>query len=99
VGKLLAEARLAEYVSARMNLAELVNEKREEIVAAFVRRSRGKNLVPPHVSQSSVIDHIPLLLTELGRELERLTEGRSSEDAVEVEDTAREHGQQRWHLG
>jgi GAF domain-containing protein len=82
-----------------MNLAELVNDQRDEIVAAFVRRSRGKDLVPANVSQSSLIDHIPLLLTELARELDRLTQGRGSEDAVDVEQTARRHGQQRWHLG
>jgi signal transduction histidine kinase/ActR/RegA family two-component response regulator len=82
-----------------MNLAELVNDQRDEIVAAFVRRSRGKDLVPANVSQSSLIDHIPLLLTELARELDRLTQGRGSEDAVDVEETARQHGQQRWHLG
>jgi signal transduction histidine kinase/ActR/RegA family two-component response regulator len=82
-----------------MNLAELVNDKRDEIVAEFVRRARGKDLVPSNVSRSSVVDHIPLLLMQLARELEQLDQGRASEDPVDVEATAREHGEQRWHLG
>jgi signal transduction histidine kinase/ActR/RegA family two-component response regulator len=82
-----------------MNLAELVSEKRDEIVAAFVRRARSKDLVPANLSRSAVVDHIPLLLTQLARELQQVDDGRGSEDAAEVEATAREHGEQRWHLG
>jgi signal transduction histidine kinase/CheY-like chemotaxis protein len=79
-----------------MNLAQLVSEKRDEIVAAFVSRVRGKDLVPANVSRSSVVDHIPVLLMELARALEHLDQGK---EMVEVEATAREHGEQRWHLG
>jgi signal transduction histidine kinase/ActR/RegA family two-component response regulator len=82
-----------------MNLAELVRDKRDEIVAEFVRRARGKDLVPADISRSSIVDHIPLLLTQLARELEHAAQGRSTQDAVGVEATAREHGEQRWHLG
>jgi signal transduction histidine kinase/ActR/RegA family two-component response regulator len=82
-----------------MNLAELVDAKRDEIVAAFVGRTRRKELGPANVSQSALIDHMPLLLTQLARELEHLTEERVSQTAPDVEDTAREHGGQRWQLG
>src|SRR4051812_17268478 len=81
-----------------MDLAELLDDQRDEIVAMFVRRAKGNHLVPPNVSQSSIIDHIPLLLSELARTLERHSLGGGAE-AVDVEATAREHGEQRWHLG
>jgi len=82
-----------------MNLAELVQDKRDEIVAAFLPRARGKHIVPANVSQTSLVDHIPRLLTQLARELEELGQGRRSDETVQVEATAREHGGQRWRLG
>jgi signal transduction histidine kinase/ActR/RegA family two-component response regulator len=82
-----------------MNLAELVRDKRDEIVAEFVRRARGGDLAPANISRSSLVDHIPLILTQLARELEHAAQGRGTPDAGDVEATAREHGEQRWHLG
>src|SRR3954470_3803461 len=87
------------YANLRMNLAELVQDKRDEIVAAFLPRARGKHIVPANVSQTSLVDHIPRLLTQLARELEELGQGRRSDETVQVEATAREHGGQRWRLG
>ena len=82
-----------------MSLARLLIDKRDDVVAAFVRQAKGKELVPQDVSRSSLVDHIPEFLTEIARELERLGGARQSEDAIAVKASAREHGQQRWHLG
>ncbi len=82
-----------------MSLAQLLNDRRDEIVAAFVRKAQSKDIVPANVSRSSLVDHIPNFLTEMASELERLAGPRNSQDAIDVKASAREHGQQRWHLG
>jgi signal transduction histidine kinase/CheY-like chemotaxis protein len=46
-----------------------------------------------------LVDHIPVFLEEIGVELSRGEDARLSMDAVDVRETARQHGEQRWKLG
>jgi signal transduction histidine kinase/ActR/RegA family two-component response regulator len=82
-----------------MSLAKLLNDKRDDIVAAFVRQAKSKHIVPTDVSRVSLVDHIPNFLSEITSELERIAGPRNSLDAIDVKASAREHGQQRWRLG
>lgn len=81
-----------------MSLKQLLHERRDEILAAFVRGSRDKDLPPPGLLHAILLDHIPVFLDEL---IEELSKGgvRESRDAVNVITTARQHGEQRWTTG
>ncbi|HKP57884.1 MAG TPA: ATP-binding protein [Polyangiales bacterium] len=81
-----------------MSLQQLLRERRDEIVARFVRDVERKDLPPPGLSKSVLIDHIPLFLDELSDELAR-AESRTSQDAVDLHASARQHGEQRWLSG
>src|SRR6476469_7258139 len=82
-----------------MSLKQILNECREDILARFVREVERKDLPPPGLPRSVLIDHIPLFLEEIGLELSRGEDARVSMDAVDVRETARQHGEQRWKLG
>src|SRR5262245_25791153 len=81
-----------------MSLQQLLRERRDDIVARFVRDVERKDLPPPGLSKSVLIDHIPLFLDELSEELAR-AESRTSQDAVDLHASARQHGEQRWQSG
>lgn len=82
-----------------MSLSDLLSTEREAIVAAFLRELTNKGVSPDGVSRSALVDHIPQFLDEIGAELTRLTGPRTTLEAVDLKATAREHGEQRWHLG
>jgi hypothetical protein len=81
-----------------MSLKQLLSERRDDIVARFVRDVERKDLSPPGLSESVLIDHIPGFLDELGEELSR-PEARNSQEAIELRASARQHGEQRWQSG
>jgi signal transduction histidine kinase/ActR/RegA family two-component response regulator len=82
-----------------MSLEQLLRDRREEILARFVQEVERKDLSPDGLTRSLLINHIPIFLDEIGAELAAGSEGRLSMDAVEVSETARQHGEQRWNLG
>jgi signal transduction histidine kinase/CheY-like chemotaxis protein len=84
---------------SRPDLAEIIRERRAEIVARFVAEVRRKDLPPRGVSSSLLVDHIPRFLDEVATEVSRLMGVRMSADAVDASETARMHGEQRWTLG
>jgi signal transduction histidine kinase/ActR/RegA family two-component response regulator len=82
--------------SAR-DLAQLLENERERIVSRFVADVQ-KGLSPAGVPRSLLVDHIPKFLDEIAAELGRLTSLQTSQDAVDTNHTARQHGEQRWAL-
>jgi len=80
-------------------LLDLLTTHRDEIVARFVAEVQLKDLSPPGVPHSLLVDHIPNFLDEIVAELARLDGVRFSDDAVDTSTTARQHGEQRWTLG
>jgi len=85
-------------VAAR-DLAELLTEQRDAIVSRFVAEVERKDLSPPGLSRSLLVDHIPKFLDEIVSEAMRSQGVRMSQDAVDTSETARRHGEQRWNLG
>jgi signal transduction histidine kinase/CheY-like chemotaxis protein len=81
------------------NLARLLKERRNEIVARFVAEVERKDLPPPGTSPSLLVDHIPRFLDEIVSELTQSAAVRMSQDAVDTSAIARQHGGQRWSLG
>jgi signal transduction histidine kinase/ActR/RegA family two-component response regulator len=82
-----------------MPLEQLLRDRREDILAGFIEEVKQKDLPPRGLPQSVLLDHIPIFLDEIGVELATRGQGRPSTDAVEVDATARQHGEQRWNLG
>jgi signal transduction histidine kinase/CheY-like chemotaxis protein len=82
-----------------ITLKQLLSDRREDILARFVREVERKELPPPGLPRSVLVDHIPIFLEEIGLELSRGKDARLSMDAVDVSATARQHGEQRWKLG
>jgi signal transduction histidine kinase/CheY-like chemotaxis protein len=82
-----------------MSLADLIRDRRDLIAARFVAEVLRKDLSPPGVSRSLLIDHIPRFLDEIVEEVSRREGLRMSQDAVDTSETARRHGEQRWTLG
>ncbi|MES1175547.1 MAG: ATP-binding protein [Myxococcales bacterium] len=82
-----------------MSLKKILNECRDDILARFVREVEQKDLPPPGLPRSVLVDHIPLFLDEISEELSTLEGDRSSRDAVDLTATARQHGEQRWKVG
>ena len=80
-------------------LADLLRARRDDIVARFVTETQRKELSPPGVPRSKIVDHIPSFLDEIAAEVARVPEVRMSHDALETSATARLHGEQRWELG
>ena len=81
------------------DLIDLLKAHRDEIVACFVAEVQRKDLSPPGVAHSLLVDHIPMFLDEIVLELERLDGVRFSHDALDQSKTARQHGEQRRTLG
>ncbi len=79
--------------------AQFLAERRDRIVARFAQEVQRKDLPPPGVSRSLLIDHIPRFLDEIVGELRRESGVRFTQDAVDTSDAARHHGEQRWSLG
>jgi signal transduction histidine kinase/ActR/RegA family two-component response regulator len=82
-----------------MSLKKILSECRDDILARFVREVESKDLPPPGLPRSVLVDHIPLFLDELSNELSTSDDARPSRDAVDVTATARQHGEQRWKVG
>ena len=82
-----------------MTLEQLLDDRQGEILAKFVCEVERKDLPPPGVPKSVLVDHIPLFLGEISAELARASGARPSLEAVEVAATARQHGKQRWKIG
>lgn len=81
-----------------MSLKQLLSERRDDIIATFVRDVERKDLPPGPLPASVLIDHIPVFLEELIVELSK-GGGRESRDATELSAMARDHGAQRWSAG
>jgi signal transduction histidine kinase/ActR/RegA family two-component response regulator len=81
------------------SLASLLRDNADAIVGAFVAEIQRKDLSPPGVGRSLLIDHIPRFLEDIVNELTASEALRASQDAVDTSTTAREHGSQRWNLG
>jgi signal transduction histidine kinase/ActR/RegA family two-component response regulator len=95
-------ARTVRGVEQAMNepqLARILTDRRDDIVARFVTEVRRKDLPPAELDHSLLVDHIPKFLDEIIAELERVQALRGSQDAVDGSMTARQHGEQRWSLG
>jgi signal transduction histidine kinase len=81
------------------DLASLLQEKREQVVARFVAEVMRKDLSPPGVLQSFLVDHIPSFLDDIIDELRTGGTVRFTQEAMDTSVTARRHGWQRWSLG
>jgi signal transduction histidine kinase/CheY-like chemotaxis protein len=79
-----------------MTLQQLLRTRRDDILATFVREAERKDLRPPGVSRSVLIDHLPVFLEEI---IGALEQSRPTRDAVELGSSAREHGERRWKEG
>lgn len=86
-------------MTARLDLARLLRERRNDIVARFVEQVRQKGLAPADVERSLLVDHIPSFLDEIVEALARDKAVRASQDASDTSANARQHGEQRWQLG
>jgi signal transduction histidine kinase/CheY-like chemotaxis protein len=84
-------------VKPARNLVQILRDERDRIVARFVAEVK-KELSPAGVPRSLLVDHIPKFLDEIVAELTRLTSLRMSQDAIDTNQTARQHGEQRWAL-
>src|SRR5882724_5664890 len=82
-----------------MSLKQILNEFRDDILARFIREVVSKDLPPPGLPRSVLVDHIPRFLDELSDELSMSDGSRPSRDAVEMIAMARQHGEQRWKVG
>lgn len=79
--------------------AQLLQAQRDRIVERFVKAVRDKDLPPPSVSRPLLVDHIPQFLDEIVAELTKRDSVRFSQDAIDVSETAHQHGEQRWSVG
>jgi signal transduction histidine kinase/ActR/RegA family two-component response regulator len=84
---------------SRPDLARLLRERRDDIVARFVSAVQRMDLSPPGVTRSLLVDHIPKFMGEIVAELTPSGDLRLSQDAIDSSATARQHGEQRWDLG
>ena len=82
-----------------MSLKQILNDYRSDILARFVREVQSKDISPPGLSRSVLVDHIPLFLDEISDELSTFGGVRPSRDVLEMHATARQHGEQRWQVG
>jgi signal transduction histidine kinase/ActR/RegA family two-component response regulator len=84
-------------VKPARDFAQLLREERDRIVSRFVAEVQ-KELSPAGVPRSLLVDHIPKFIDEIVAELTRLTSLQMSQDAIDTNETARQHGEQRWAL-
>jgi signal transduction histidine kinase/ActR/RegA family two-component response regulator len=82
-----------------MSLKQLLSDRRDDILATFVREVERKDLPPAGLPRSVLVDHIPLFLDEISEELSAFDGARPSRDALDLTATARQHGEQRWKVG
>ena len=82
-----------------MSLRNILGECRDDILAKFLREVESRDLPPPGLPRSVLVDHIPHFLDEIGDELSTFDGTRPTRDAVDVTATARRHGEQRWKVG
>jgi signal transduction histidine kinase/ActR/RegA family two-component response regulator len=80
-------------------LAELIRDRREQILSRFVADVQRKDLSPPGTSRALLVDHIPTFLDEVATELRHVEAVRTSLEAIDTSEAARRHGEQRWGLG
>lgn len=80
-------------------LAILLGNKRNQILARFVAEVEHKDIAPPNVAQSQLVDHLPGFLDQVIGELARIDEVQFHHDVFDSSETARQHGGQRWLLG
>lgn len=81
------------------DLASLLGQRRDRIVALFVAEVQRSRLAPSNVGRSLLVDHIPTFLDEVIAELTRASRARISLEVTDTSETARQHGMQRWSLG
>src|ERR1700712_777720 len=81
-----------------MSLKQLLTERREEILARFVRVAEQKMLPPRALPRLVLLDHIPVFLDEIVNYLFQ-DGGRADLGAVDLDSSARQHGVQRWKAG
>jgi signal transduction histidine kinase/ActR/RegA family two-component response regulator len=81
-----------------MSLKQLLSERRDDILATFVREVERKDLPPRQLPKSVLVNHIPVFLDEINDELIK-GGGRESHEALDLNATARQHGGQRWTAG
>jgi signal transduction histidine kinase/ActR/RegA family two-component response regulator len=81
------------------DLASLLGQRRDRIVALFVAEVQRANLAPSDVGRSLLVDHIPTFLDEVIAGLTRASRARISLEVIGTSETARQHGKQRWSLG
>lgn len=82
-----------------MSLLELLIDRRDDILNTFVREVRVERISPDGVSRPALIDHLPQFLEEIRHELSRAPGGPRRDEAVQVNEQAEHHGEQRWVLG
>src|SRR5438034_11837557 len=82
-----------------LELARVLTEGRDQIVCRFIAEVKRKDLSPRRVSRSLLADHVPKFLDEVAAELTRLDMVRTTLDAIDTSEPARQHGKQRWNLG
>jgi CheY-like chemotaxis protein len=82
-----------------LELVRLLRDHREKIVARFVAEVERKDLSPPGLSPSLLVDHVPGFLDEIVAELSQDRTVRFSHDAFDTSPSARQHGGQRWSVG
>ncbi len=82
-----------------LSLRQLLTDHRDTIVARFVTQVQRKDLPPPGLSKSLLINHIPKFLDDIVAELTAVEGVRYSHDVIDQSPTARRHGEQRWTLG
>ena len=81
------------------DLAQILENNRDQIVSRFVAEVQRKDLSPAGVARSLLVDHIPKFIDEIIAEITRLNSIGMSQDASDTSETARQHGEQRWSLG
>lgn len=85
--------------SGNQSLAQFLRDQRDAIVARFVVTAERKDLAPSGLARSLLVDHIPRFIDEIVSELAAAEPVRMTQEAADVSETARQHGEQRWLLG
>jgi signal transduction histidine kinase/CheY-like chemotaxis protein len=85
--------------SNRPDLAQVLTERRDQIIACLIAEVDGTGVSPPGLSRPLLVDHIPRYLDEICAALNQLEQARASKGAGRTSSVARKHGEQRWSLG
>jgi signal transduction histidine kinase/ActR/RegA family two-component response regulator len=81
------------------SLAQLLQQRRDAIVARFVAECERKDFSPEGLTRSLLVNHLPRFLDEIVLELQRVYGVRTSQEVVDTSQAARLHGEQRWSVG